>query len=348
MVLGLSSNIIGLILTIVACFAITSNNYDMLSSTAFSHGDINLVDRDDLDFQTINIRIGLTAVAIDNPNINLTEAVVSFDEFCDETADAFLQYFPPEGTYVLLLSKCFVASHRTCITNTIVDPLEHQPDCDKCNEISKSMVSTLIASVVSYFPSIFTNFTRMYHNYDVNCQKLFAIGVTTFSLILSLSTLMNYKNNCFDNFYDGEVPFDEERMPIDDDGVEAFAFIDFDWSGSTGLFCLLVATVIKIVDIVAHMALPSPSLTRNREEQANYERADTEAPDDPDHTSEEPESHRKTNERDDMETRIIPKEKKDDTETTIAPKEEKDDTNTPITPKEEEAVKIPNAIPEVK
>ena len=216
-------------------------------------------------------------------------------------------------------------SHRTCITNTLVGPLEHQPDCDKCNEISKSMVSTLIASVVSYFPSIFTNFTRMYHNYDVNCQKLFAICVTTFSLILSLSTLMNYRNNCFDNFYDGRIPFDEESMPIDDDSVEVFATVDFDWSGSTGLFCLLVATVIKIVDILVHLALPSPSFTRNREEQANYEKTDekvdTEAPDNPDDTSKERESQEKANEKDDTETRI---------------------------PEKEEAVEIPNVITEVK
>jgi hypothetical protein len=212
-------------------------------------------------------------------------------------------------------------SHRTHITNTLGDPLKQQTECDSCNEISKSMVSTLLVSVVTYLPSIFTNFTRMYHNYDVNCQKNFGVFVTAFSLILSLSTIMNYRNNCIDKFYDGTVTFDENRVPVEDpDSDEAFATIDFDWTGGAGLKCLLAATVIKIVDVLVHLSLPSPSITRNREEQANYEKTTP----DPDHNSEEQESHDKnsmTNEKDDIETRI---------------------------PKEEESDEIPNALPEVK
>jgi hypothetical protein len=138
------------------------------------------------------------------------------------------------------------------------------------------MVATLLVSVVTYLPSIFTNITRMYLNYDVNCQKNFAILTTAFSLLLSLSTVLNYKNNCFDKFYDGTVIFDENRTVVDDpDSDKAFASVDFSWTGGAGLTCLVVATVIKIVDILVHVALPSPSITRNREEQANYENTTT-------------------------------------------------------------------------
>jgi hypothetical protein len=102
MALGLASNIVGMILTIVACFAITSSNYDILTSTSFSSGDVALTDVNDAGesgFQPVDIAVGLTAIAINNPNFDEIKRVINFDELCDEGIIADLRvYFPAEGT----------------------------------------------------------------------------------------------------------------------------------------------------------------------------------------------------------------------------------------------------------
>ena len=54
-------------------------------------------------------------------------------------------------------------------------PLTNQEDCYQCQEVSGALIFSLIMSVVTYIPTVSTNFNRMYPNYDVNCQKSLAL-----------------------------------------------------------------------------------------------------------------------------------------------------------------------------
>jgi hypothetical protein len=104
MAVGLASNIVGMILTIVACFAISSSNYDIISSTAFSSADVVLADDSavKVDFQPVELAVGLTAIAINDPNNEQDgeiKSVIGFDQFCNEsTIEDLALYFPTEGT----------------------------------------------------------------------------------------------------------------------------------------------------------------------------------------------------------------------------------------------------------
>jgi hypothetical protein len=110
----------------------------------------------------------------------------------------------------------------------------------------------------------------MYPNYDLNCQKFVGSALSTFSLIMSLSTYVGYNNQCFESFYDGKIFFDAEDTGVDIESQAAFV-ANFHWEAGNGLICLSVATCIKVVDILVNVLVPTPTITRNRKEQEEYE-----------------------------------------------------------------------------
>jgi hypothetical protein len=230
---GLISNCIGLICTVISCLAI-SKDFDILKAFAYSTGTVT----SDL-FEDINMGIGLRGVAFDNPN-TVGKIFVGFDEFCDYADDGLERYF-------------------------------EAADCDECADVSGGLIITLIISCVTYIPSISTDILRMWPNYDVNCQKVFGSFLTIFSLLLSLYTWQGYIGTCFAAFYDGDVAFNKDGVVVDIGSEDAVGVADFDWGPGTGLILVVLATLLKIIDICAHLTLPTPSITRDRQEQADYE-----------------------------------------------------------------------------
>jgi hypothetical protein len=47
--------------------------------------------------------------------------------------------------------------------------------------------------------------------------------------------------------------------------------VRFDWRAGLGQICLLLATLLKIVDIFINILVPTPTITRNHQEQVDYE-----------------------------------------------------------------------------
>lgn len=47
--------------------------------------------------------------------------------------------------------------------------------------------------------------------------------------------------------------------------------VRLDWKAGLGQICLLLATLLKIVDILINLVLPTPTITRNHQEQVDYE-----------------------------------------------------------------------------
>jgi len=247
MSVGMCTNLIGMALTIVACFAI-SNDYNILTSTSWSEGTITSVNISD-SFQTIHIDTGLRGVAIDQGNslgsLEEADAVTSFDRFCDELEDGLGRYMDPD-------------------------------ECDSCEESSKTYRSSIITTVVLYLPSIFTNWTRQFVNYDVNCQKFFGTIVAAISLFLAVYSMLGYKNDCWDGFYNGDVYYFASNytvVPSDYEGGsddEPIVVANFSWEPGTGFICLTVATILKFFDLVGHCLIQTPSITRNKDEKLEY------------------------------------------------------------------------------
>ena len=170
---------------------------------------------------------------------------VGFDEFCNFPSQSFI-------------------SHMDSVTTS------GEQQCTACGEVSNSMVVTVIMSTITYLPSFFTDILRMYSNYDVNCQKAFATIFAGLTLLLSLNTLLTYNNACFTSFYEGFVPL-IAALEVPDDPSEALFNIHFDWKMGPGLACLYAGTILKIVDIIANLMVPTPTITRSNKEKYDYE-----------------------------------------------------------------------------
>jgi hypothetical protein len=234
--IGFAANLVGFVLTLYSCLAI-SDNYDVLQRAAFSSGVLS-----DPDFgDSGTLYLGLRAAALDLDVYADGPMVVTFDEFCDLTTESLARYLEnPEET------------------------------CGACQEVSNSMALTVILSCVTFIPSFFTDVLRMYSNYDVNCQKGFATLFATASLLLSLNTLLKYNRTCFAAFYSGTVPFNDNFEAVEDATTAAYQ-VDFDWSMGPGLICLYAGTVLKAVDIACNIIVPSPQIARDIKKQWEYE-----------------------------------------------------------------------------
>lgn len=241
--IGFVANVIGFFLTLYSCLAI-SNNYEVLKAAAYSMADISTQDVENVD-GSVSIDLGLRGVALMLPNFD-GPIVIPFTDFCD-LPDEELKSYLNQGTG------------------------EDGELCGVCEEVSRSMVWSIMFSVLTFVPSFTTNVLRLYSNYDVNCQKGFSTLFASVTLILSMNTLLRYNNQCFAAFYSGSVPFDRNLDPLDDDNTEPFFTVEFDWNAGPGLICLYLGTVLKAIDIGANMLVPSPSITRDEKEQLEYE-----------------------------------------------------------------------------
>lgn len=248
---GLVANIFALIFTFYACFAISNNPY-VLVATSFSKGKVTL---NEVPSQ-VNVDVGLRAVAVTTDNNLFDPEVLQFGEFCDRFRYSL-------GNYT--------------------DHTDMHPDqCGDCNTQSTKLVSSIILSLLVLIPSVSSDVLRMHPNYDLNCQKFTGGIIALLSLFFSLYTFMLYNTNCFLSFYSGYTPFD-----INEDSIAAITNfsgfsngtlsnqtvqVDMTWVAGNGIICMYIATTLKIVDIIANLIVPTPTITRDKEEQLQYER----------------------------------------------------------------------------
>ena len=233
--IGFGANLIAFFLTIWSCLSISAR-YGALNVASFSWGVLNLGD----ETRNFELHVGLRAAALDLPNYD-EPFVATFDEFCALASDDLVEYM--QGGNV----------------------------CFACQEVSSSMVASTIFSVITFIPSFATDVLRMHSNYDVNCQKSFSTLFATLTILLSLNTLLKYSANCFGSFYEGEVPFDRQYNVQTDESLEPAYVVHFDWKVGPGLYCLGIATILKFVDVVCNVIIPTPTITRDIKEKRDYE-----------------------------------------------------------------------------
>jgi len=227
---------------VFSCLAI-SDDYELLKTASF--GKIVVKEITGKFNRTVEINIGLTAVTVDNafnPDIP-DQAVIVFDHVCDAKGFGLENYMNVE-------------------------------DCDACNEVSKGMVSSSIISVITFLPTIFTDILRMHSGYDVNCQKCFGTVIAFVSIISALVTIQSYTVSCSDKFYNGVVILDSNfnALAPDEDPASGEYFIEYDHTWNNGFTLLVAGTFIKFFDIIFHILIATPTITRKREEQEEYEK----------------------------------------------------------------------------
>ncbi|KAL3905942.1 MAG: hypothetical protein SGILL_009475 [Bacillariaceae sp.] len=255
--IGLACNLIAFVLQLYVCFA-TSWNSQLIMASSFTKGFIQpssyLTDYP----WAHNLDMGIRAVVeqrkltADGSYRDDYLSVFSYDEFCDL----------PQ-----------------------VEVVFQEGECDKCLAVSKSITATLFISLIMYIPSITTDVLRMYPHYDVNCQKIFGGFAAVISLAFAFYTFVVYQFRCFRNMGFGSICLSpgcsdafgiSEVCEVIDPGPGnscASGFIQVQrnfWAGP-GWIALATASGLKIFDMFMNIAIPTPSICRNLEEQQAYE-----------------------------------------------------------------------------
>ena len=248
--IGFFFNFVALCLTIVAAMAY-SINFNLLTSASFTRGEITVPQWANNTMAILNI--GFRAVAItDQDKIVGGDKVAVFDDFCSE----------------------FATRPEQSVERFLEDDL-----CSTCRDSSERFVLSCILNIVIILRNMFSDITRMYPKYDLNCPNFYGSLMATLSVILGMYTILAYRNRCFRAVEQDLRPFYRNNFTIVPEPIQGDIFVDpddlllvqFKWKNGPGFDCLMAATLLRFVDAICNYIVPTPSITRNKAEQELYE-----------------------------------------------------------------------------
>ena len=232
---GASANVLGFLFALYAASALTENMSWLENGSEFARGVITETSSSDID--PVYIHVGLRAASFDNPN-TFGKVVVPFDRFC-EVADG--------GG----LEKYLVAD-----------------DCSECYDVSLQLLVATVLGVVAFVPTFAIDVLRFYSNFDVNCQKALSMFLSCITLTCFVLTYHQFTNGCLDAFLDGPTSYNTngEYSPSGE------TVVNFNWKIGNGSICLLLAVGAKTIHLLCNCSITTPTITRNLEDQEDYER----------------------------------------------------------------------------
>lgn len=110
--------------------------------------------------------------------------------------------------------------------------------CDDCKDASSSTVSTAILSLITMFPQMATDIQRSVAKGDANCQKFVGMLTGFIGFVGTMTAINSYKEGCFD-MLPGKI-----------------AGNDVHYRAGPSFYCMLFATILKVVDLTAHLIVP--------------------------------------------------------------------------------------------
>ncbi|KAL3931648.1 MAG: hypothetical protein SGBAC_011211 [Bacillariaceae sp.] len=249
--LGATCNLLAFFGMVTATLALV--NHDSLNvATAFAratladNGNGTLTSVGSLE--EIHLYLGLRAATFVNPNTFGT-TTLPYDRFCDKSLglDAYLR-------------------------NT-------EDDCAVCDDTTLPRMIAILVALVAFVPTFGMDITRVYSNFDVNCQKVASSLLSLITLVGCIVAYLQF-NQCLDSFFDGpiyynsdgEATFDPQNNPnaqfLNTDG---FRQVSFDWQVGYGLLGLFLAMTFKFMHFICNCCIPTPQITRDRQYQKDYE-----------------------------------------------------------------------------
>jgi hypothetical protein len=129
-------------------------------------------------------------------------------------------------------------------------------ECNDCADASHACRATVIMAFVTEIPAITTKLTRSHVDSDTNCQKWMGIITTFISMLSTLITLSTFADLCYRNLSD------------------EYRGIKMTYTWGPGMVCILLATVLKVIDIVIHCAVPVAN-TQTKGPTANTEKGES-------------------------------------------------------------------------
>lgn len=250
--LSLTLNLLGLLVTVFAALALAEQTYDLLAVAAFGTADLQPTPGVENGgggaaavptFPTVSLHLGLQALAVSNPSSadagGPSEKVVPFDDFC--TTPGMEQLMPME-------------------------------DCAVCADARLYLLIGMLVALVAYLPTFATDCLRLYANYDVNCQKA-SSGVWGLVSLAGYGLVYYYYYYvCAASFYSGQVGYAADGAVVGDGSLPVAVLVDFAWTVGTGQICLFVGFGLKVLNFVCNCCVATPTITRDRQEQWQYER----------------------------------------------------------------------------
>mmetsp|Transcript_13521 Transcript_13521/g.50304 ORF Transcript_13521/g.50304 Transcript_13521/m.50304 type:complete len:185 (+) Transcript_13521:566-1120(+) len=148
-------------------------------------------------------------------------------------------------------------------------------NCDECRDAAEGTFSVAILSFVTAIPQLATDIQRSHLDGDVNCQRLFGIVTGTVGCISGIISVLTYTQACGENFPDEGVTVV--------DGLEVES--EFSYRLGPSAILLLVASLMKLIDVAIHCLVPVPEVTCMTKRSGKAHLA---AEVDPIHTTKEP------------------------------------------------------------
>jgi len=225
MISAAAVNFLGCILSIFAAVGLASS-YGGLMFGHWVYGEITIVDMPLKMYLGVSSRVFVVECASDD--------CISFLSGTD---------FTDEGDNIYAKEEDITCSNSFG-SDAIMDM------CEECKE-NLYAESTLILGIITYWPTILTDFQRSTEFGDVNCQKFFGIFTGLLSTFMSLSAISAYADACYSSL--------PTSVDVDVDGVITYTgLIDISWSMGGCFGCLIAATFLKLIDVAIHIIVPTP------------------------------------------------------------------------------------------
>ena len=275
-------NVVGLVFLLLSSLAISRNSFGLVWGFSFTKVWLEVVKGSEMYDGPTFFGVGLRAAAYQG--LMRADASSSLSEGYTMTNDAgdIISSNHTDTAQILIpfnrfceLAAIQPRSQEEVAVRAFVDTLEKGTgDCGSCSEMSHKIVPSLFLSMLGYIPNFIADVQRMYPGYDSNMSKCSASIFSWLTVATGIYTWANYHINCFAYLGDGEaggVAVDEEFNAVDPDSDEAQLVIRTNWGAAFGEVCLAVSMFLKIVDIVLQGMLPTPTITRDYQEQVDYE-----------------------------------------------------------------------------
>jgi len=242
---GFVANIIAMLATSYAAMAI-SLEYFILSKSS-----MEILEARDLKGnlgEVVTIYLGLRGVAFDQPSLASTplgrQSVFDYDDLCALSGSNSGMYF------------------------------DDRKDCESCasDYFSMNAVISLLVAVPLFFPTFFSQQLRMYSGYDVNCTKNFLSLLSLCIVLLNLNVMLSYFFLCSkESFYEEDKVYLGPLGTRVSNEADAYYEMEFTWTWGWGLIALIAGTVLKVIDLLCNIAVPTPKVAWDRKEQDIYE-----------------------------------------------------------------------------
>jgi hypothetical protein len=253
---GIFLNICGLILTIYAALALSTSNAKLVRITNFAFADLQptVIDptliqvltaqQQSTVYPTVTLELGLQALSVFDAKTNQLD-LIEYNEFCDTPG---MEQFQP------------------------------RENCNDCDDTTLYVTIGMLVAIVAYVPTLVSDCSRLYSHYDVNCQK-FSSGMWSLVSLAGYGLVYYYFDYfCLSSFRQTSVLYNADGTVVEDgDAGGGIVEVNYGWKVGAGQICFRAGFVLKAVDLLCNCVVATPTITRDRNEQLEYERRSEQA-----------------------------------------------------------------------